>query len=137
MLYLSFITVIIFCVLLRSLIYCLFCADVDECELDYDQCHEEYGICENIDGGYNCSCKDGFSGNGTTCQSKLQIKSHVLFTVPNMALRTYFIIVSPDVDECTMNFHLCNESAECTDTIGSYNCTCNSGYTGDGFFCAG
>ena len=27
--------------------------------------------------------------------------------------------------------------AECEDTIGSYNCTCNTGYTGDGLNCSG
>ena len=27
-------------------------------------------------------------------------------------------------------------NTQCTDTIGSYNCTCNSGYEGNGFTCA-
>ena len=29
----------------------------------------------------------------------------------------------------------CNDNATCTDTIGSFNCTCNLGYTGDGVIC--
>lgn len=39
-----------------------------------------------------------------------------------------------DIDECTGN-NACNESANCTDTEGSYTCTCIIGYTGDGRSC--
>ena len=30
---------------------------------------------------------------------------------------------------------MCDENAECVDTAGSYECTCSSGYTGDGHTC--
>ena len=30
---------------------------------------------------------------------------------------------------------LCHDDAYCTDTIGNYNCTCNTGYEGNGFNC--
>ena len=39
-----------------------------------------------------------------------------------------------DFDECT-NSSVCHENAFCTDTVGSFVCTCNRGFAGDGSFC--
>ena len=36
-----------------------------------------------------------------------------------------------------MNMSKCDENANCTNTVGSYNCSCNHGYEGDGFNCKG
>ena len=44
------------------------------------------------------------------------------------------IFCFPDIDECSTG-SVCHESAECMDTPGSYECTCFSGYTGDGHTC--
>ena len=41
-----------------------------------------------------------------------------------------------DVNECTGS-NKCHLNAKCTNKIGGYNCTCNSGYNGDGFNCIG
>ena len=43
----------------------------------------------------------------------------------------------PDVDECAAESDSCDANSGCTNTDGSYECTCNAGYTGDGFSCAG
>ena len=41
-----------------------------------------------------------------------------------------------DIDECAeTNHNNCSASANCTDTFGSYECTCSVGYTGDGYLC--
>ena len=40
-----------------------------------------------------------------------------------------------DVDECAGGIDNCADEAVCTDTDGSYNCACNTGYTGDGVNC--
>ena len=41
-----------------------------------------------------------------------------------------------DVDECEVDdLNNCHESAQCTNTVGSYTCSCNPGYTGDGVNC--
>ena len=40
-----------------------------------------------------------------------------------------------DIDECVTGDFTCDESAVCSDTIGSYHCICNSGFTGDGKTC--
>jgi len=42
-----------------------------------------------------------------------------------------------DVDECTSASRKCHANANCVNTHGSYNCTCNPGYTGDGHNCTG
>ena len=42
-----------------------------------------------------------------------------------------------DVNECAMNMSRCDDNANCTNTDGSYNCSCNHGYEGDGFNCTG
>ncbi|XP_043238778.1 multiple epidermal growth factor-like domains protein 8 [Amphibalanus amphitrite] len=38
----------------------------------------------------------------------------------------------PDVDECRLETHDCHENATCTNTHGSFTCTCNVGFAGDG-----
>ena len=42
-----------------------------------------------------------------------------------------------DVNECERRAHNCHESATCTDLVGGFNCTCNTGYSGNGTFCMG
>ena len=42
-----------------------------------------------------------------------------------------------DADECLNNFHNCSENATCTNTEGSFNCSCKPGYIGNGHNCSG
>lgn len=42
-----------------------------------------------------------------------------------------------DIDECTDGDSSCDVNAVCTNTHGSYTCTCQSGYSGDGVICEG
>jgi hypothetical protein len=69
-----------------------------------NSCHQ-HAKCENTFGSFNCSCLDGFKGNGTYCE---------------------------DIDECKMfkdpNKSLCNNTGVCINTIGYYNCECLSGF---------
>ena len=45
----------------------------------------------------------------------------------------WFILYS-DVNEC-LTERPCDGNATCADTLGSYTCTCNAGFTGDGVTC--
>jgi len=40
-----------------------------------------------------------------------------------------------DIDECLST--PCDKNATCDNTDGSFTCTCNTGYSGDGFDCKG
>ena len=40
-----------------------------------------------------------------------------------------------DFDECQEETDDCHVYATCTDTPGSFECTCNSGFTGNGVNC--
>ena len=42
-----------------------------------------------------------------------------------------------DINECEGGAYNCSSNAVCMNTKGSYNCTCKSGYEGDGNNCTG
>ena len=45
-------------------------ADVDECTTDTHNC-DVNAVCTDTDGSFTCACNSGYSGDGTTCTSKL------------------------------------------------------------------
>lgn len=63
---------------------------------DIDECDEsitcgDHAVCENVDGGYSCSCKEGYHtstgeaqftpNNGTYCQGKSHYKTLCIIEV--------------------------------------------------------
>ncbi|XP_072266268.1 uncharacterized protein [Pyxicephalus adspersus] len=44
----------------------LHCTDYDECSTKNNSC-SEYAYCNNTIGSYNCTCKEGFIGDGRSC----------------------------------------------------------------------
>ena len=66
------------------------------------------------------SCNAGFVSNQLNC----------LF-------EGFFEIFNLDIDECANNTDNCDVNAYCNNTVGSYNCTCHAGYTGNGTTCIG
>ena len=40
--------------------------DIKECSLP-SSCHKD-ATCKELEGSYNCSCKEGYTGNGTHCE---------------------------------------------------------------------
>jgi len=42
-----------------------------------------------------------------------------------------------DINECTLGFDNCHFDATCTNTNGSFACTCKTGYSGNGITCNG
>jgi len=47
------------------------------------------------------------------------------------------LMYSADIDECATNNGGCSVDASCSNTAGSFECSCNAGYDGDGITCAG
>ena len=45
------------------------------------------------------------------------------------------LLLPTDDDECKNGMHDCDMNATCTNTIGSFECTCNDGFIGDGKTC--
>ena len=48
----------------------------------------------------------------------------------------YAITILSDIDECQEESP-CDSNAQCTNSIGSFTCVCNEGYSGDGRTCTG
>ena len=48
---------------------CILSTDINECETGANDC-DANAECINTLGGYNCTCIDGFSGDGTDCIGK-------------------------------------------------------------------
>ena len=103
--------------------------DNDECVSGMNMCHTN-ASCTNTNGSYECQCLPGFTGDGFNCSSKKE-NSHICF-------KNISLFPPTDIDECSYSsLNNCSENANCTDTIGSYECMCTDGYTGDGRVCDG
>ena len=74
--------------------------------------------------------KDGVPTIRQLCCS--EITSKALHT--SLGLLYFFIFISiTDINECDDGIHDCLRSlASCKNTLGSFNCSCNHGYIGDG-----
>ncbi|KAM4751281.1 adhesion G protein-coupled receptor E5-like [Anableps anableps] len=87
------------------------CEDVDECKEVPNLCGKNAN-CMNTNGSYFCQC---FSG----------------FHAPNLKRKSNFTAKEGqciDINECLENNANCGPHAKCSNLIGSYECSCNSGY---------
>ncbi len=55
----------------------------------------------------------------------------------NIVYHTYLLYVFLDINECNDDMDNCDPNAECINTLGSFTCSCNQGYSGDGVSCIG
>jgi cysteine-rich repeat protein len=124
------------------------CSDLDECTLNTDNCSAN-ADCTNIDGGFTCACKAGFSGDGVTCTDIDECAGTNNCSTNALCMNlpgNYTCVCGPgytgdgrttgtgctDVDECGTNTDLCIAEATCNNTPGNYACACPPGYAGDG-----
>ena len=54
-------------------------------------------------------------------------------TISTTSFMSFLMLV--DINECVSGAHDCHSVASCTNTIGSFSCSCNHPYTGDGKTC--
>ncbi|KAM4697758.1 uromodulin-like [Rhinophrynus dorsalis] len=108
-------------------------------------------LCEEYFGYLECTCKDGFIGDGFTCSDinecayswsnnctdgichntfgsyKCQCPSGYTNTSGNICV---------DINECSYpSLNKCHPKATCINSIGSYSCECPLGTFGSGFYC--
>ena len=95
------------------------CVDIDECSTS-NNC-DINSKCENLPFTYTCACNIGFIGNGTSCSCPKGF-----FLTPNR--------VCADLNECSTS-HECHTKAKCTNSIGTYDCKCETGFIGNGRNC--
>ncbi|KAM5151663.1 uncharacterized protein ACMZJ9_009901 [Mantella aurantiaca] len=112
-------------------------------------CHPN-ATCGEFGGDQQCTCKEGFAGNGFYCNDIDEcqdsfgnncypncvntIGSYTCNCYPGFQNKDVFGCV--DIDECAdSSLNNCDPAAICTNNIGSYTCTCSYGYYGDGIHC--
>ena len=124
---------------LPSFISLLFLTNAD---LDADECKHlnncsSLAKCNNTIGSYECVCKEGYSGSGFECDGISCLFKH---HIPLISLLYYFYflfrLINLDIDECLAT-NQCNIKANCSNLVGSYNCSCLPGYSGNGYECSG
>ena len=64
---LTHIGIVILSFLTFLFVYSLFTPDIDECAVESSEC-DVNAECVNVPGSFNCTCKAGFTGNGTMCK---------------------------------------------------------------------
>ena len=51
--------------------------------------------------------------------------------------KNFWFLIIIDVDECSEGLSDCHANATCKNIVGSFTCTCNKGFVGDGKTCFG
>lgn len=121
-------------------------SDVNEC-LQSDSPCGPHSICINIPGRARCSCLSGFSsptGNSWILGSSsnflctgniFQVLCGSLVVSTGLSSLTLFLCPA-DVDEC-LTARICPDYSNCSNSVGSYSCTCQLGFTWNGLACEG
>ena len=67
----------------------------------------------------------------------LRYSIHLMFSVLCISAGIKWCFASyEEIDECILGLDNCDDNATCTNTIGSFTCTCNVDFFGDGTNCS-
>uniref|UniRef100_A0A665TPW8 Nidogen 2a (osteonidogen) n=1 Tax=Echeneis naucrates TaxID=173247 RepID=A0A665TPW8_ECHNA len=115
------------------------CYDIDECADGLSSCGA-HTVCVNLPGSHRCQCQGGyeFGYDGRTCVA-LEMRQKLCsiiwsFLSAFVPVDVFLSCFSSDVDECSSS--PCHVSAQCTNSLGSFQCQCQPGFYGDGFSCS-
>ena len=121
------------------------CSDVDECSINNLTCDAD-ADCYDTPGGFQCSCRTGFSGTGQKCQKGQCQDSICAENKKCLSLNTFDCVCKAgfvdgfndtciDIDECLPHANTCHDQADCINSPGSYSCECQIGFHGNGTIC--
>ena len=120
------------------------CLDIDECLTSMHNC-DLNGICTNSPGSFRCSCRKGYYGSGYFCvegqcsddncpENEKCVSPSTFDCECENGFSRDDIENCVDINECTFE-NDCHSSAKCTNIVGSYNCACRAGSSGNGKVC--
>nr|XP_034312980.1 fibrillin-2 isoform X1 [Crassostrea gigas]XP_034312992.1 fibrillin-2 isoform X1 [Crassostrea gigas] len=131
------------------------CEDIDECKEGTHNCDRRKGNCTNTIGSFKCHCNEDYEGDGVRCfwknpctrgthdcseNARCLAKSDETYDCECLVgYKDYAAEKGRDCrnrDECRDGSHGCDRNttrATCTDVVGSYKCSCNKGWEGNGF----
>ena len=121
------------------------CANINECETDTFECRANSN-CEDTEGSYVCPCADGFREDGDDCVDILECSngsagcemqcqelpgSFECFCDTGFVVNANNTKTCDQVDECLDDNACGDPNAICTDTVGSFDCTCKPNWEVD------
>uniref|UniRef100_A0AAX7V2J9 Nidogen 2a (osteonidogen) n=1 Tax=Astatotilapia calliptera TaxID=8154 RepID=A0AAX7V2J9_ASTCA len=113
------------------------CYDIDECAEGLGTCGDN-SECVNLPGSHRCHCQRGyeFGYDGRTCVAMAQCVCcfgmfQLWFLTPFSPSVFFFF---SDIDECSSS--PCHINARCINGLGSFQCQCQLGFFGNGFYCS-
>ncbi|XP_067001504.2 multiple epidermal growth factor-like domains protein 8 [Anabrus simplex] len=92
------------------------CPDVDECNLELDNCHE-FAECTNTRGSFSCQCKRGYSGDGIHTCAKTCYHDCVHGWCVGAPVYACKCEIGWTGDDCSINCG-CNNHSTCTKGVG-------------------
>ena len=124
------------------------CVDIDECQ--FGPC-DENASCSNNHGSFACACNSGWIGNGIACEnvdeclnadacpanSDCHDQPGAYNCVAHDGYKLHVnddgTLTTVDINECLADVGPCHDSGICTNTVGSFECSCPETFEGTGF----